>query len=463
MKSFTSSDDMHEKNTDMAVRIARSAAREGGTAYYVGGYVRDRLRHEETKDVDIEVHGLYPYQLEAILDSLGERISIGESFGIYNLKGYSLDIAMPRREENRGVGHRDFDISVDPFIGTYKAALRRDFTINALLEDVLTGELVDHFGGAEDLAAGIIRHVDDSTFAEDPLRVLRGAQFAARFGFALAPETAALCRRMDLSSLPKERIMGELEKALLRSGRPSVFFETLRDTDGLSVWFPELERTIGVRQSPKHHAEGDVWTHTMMVADAAVGFRDKVKNPLGFMLSAVAHDLGKTVCTQTVGGEIRSYGHEKAGLPLVRSLMTRLTSEKALTEYVINLSLLHMKPGMLAESGAPVRSSNRLFDSSADPEALIYLSAADGLGKLPPREIGPCLDYLTERLAVYREYMSRPYVTGRDLIEAGISPSEKFSDLLRYAHKLRLAGVEKESALRRTLAYAGKDGCRKGE
>ncbi|MBP5166793.1 MAG: tRNA nucleotidyltransferase, partial [Oscillospiraceae bacterium] len=268
---------MQDGNIDMAVKIAHSVARLGGTAYYVGGYVRDKLRHVDNKDIDIEVHGIYPHQLEKILDSLGERVSIGESFGVYILKGYSLDIAMPRREENRGEGHKDFDICVDPFIGTYKAALRRDFTINALMEDVLTGKLVDHFGGAEDLARGVIRHVNDSTFAEDPLRVLRAARFAARFGCTVAPETLELCRRMDLSSLPKERVMGELEKALLRSDKPSVFFRTLRRTGRLSPWFAELEQTIGTEQDPKRHAEGDVWTHTMAVADAAVKYRDKAK------------------------------------------------------------------------------------------------------------------------------------------------------------------------------------------
>ncbi|MBO4331055.1 MAG: tRNA nucleotidyltransferase, partial [Oscillospiraceae bacterium] len=399
---------MRYGSLETAVRIARAAAREGGRTFFVGGYVRDKLRRLESKDVDIEVHGISPLRLEHILDSIGERISVGESFGIYMLKGCPLDIAMPRREENRGRGHRDFDVFTDPFIGTYKAALRRDFTINSLMEDVLTGELIDHFGGVRDIENGVIRHVDDTAFAEDPLRVLRAAQFASRFGYTVAPETVGLCRRMDLSSLPAERIMGETSKALLSSDKPSVFFETLREMDQLSVWFPELEQTASVPQDPKRHAEGDVWTHTMMVVDKAAEYRDKAENPLGFMLAAAAHDFGKALCTQYADGRVRAYAHESVGLPLVKAFIKRLTAEKALISYAANLCELHMKPFAMFADSAPVKSTNRLFDSSVDPEALIYLALSDGLGKLPPIQADPFIGFFTERLAVFKEYMSRP-------------------------------------------------------
>ena len=195
--------DHAELDRTMALEVARRVAEKGGRSFYVGGLVRDALLERENKDIDIEVHGVSPQELKEILDSLGQRITIGESFGIFNLKGYSLDIAMPRKEEARGSGHRDFDIFVDPFIGTAAAARRRDFTVNALMQDVLTGEIVDHFGGRKDLEAGILRHVGDDSFAEDPLRVLRGAQFAARFEFSVAEETIELCRRMELRHLPR--------------------------------------------------------------------------------------------------------------------------------------------------------------------------------------------------------------------------------------------------------------------
>ena len=441
---------------EMAKMIARGAEGLGGCAYFVGGYVRDMIKGDEGKDIDIEVHGLTPDQLKGLLDSLGQRLDMGESFGIFGLKGYSIDIAMPRKESCRGKGHRDFDVFVDPHIGTLGAAKRRDFTVNSMMQNILTGEIIDHFGGREDLEKGIIRHVNDSSFAEDPLRVLRGAQFASRFNFEIAEETKALCRSMDISTLPRERIMGELEKALLKAERPSIFFEKMREMGQLSVWFPELEALIGVEQNPKYHSEGDVWVHTMMVLDQAAGLKQYSSNPLGFMLSAVAHDMGKAVATELIDGVIHAYGHEVKGLPLVKTFMQRLTGESALIKYVLNMAELHMKPNVIAAVNASVKSSNKMLDSAIDPEGLICLAIADGLGKTSPLEYVSYNDYFRERVAIYREYMSRPYVMGQDLIKAGLKPCKEFSDYLAYAHKLRLAGVDKESAMKQTLAYAKK-------
>ncbi len=435
----------YEKNLQMARRIAEAVSRQGGTAYYVGGYVRDQLRGAGNKDIDIEIHGISPLALEEILDSLGNRLEMGESFGIYGLSGYEIDIAMPRKEEKCGRGHRDFHISVDPFIGTKKAAMRRDFTINAIMQNILSGEVIDHFGGQEDLKKGTIRHVDAKTFAEDPLRVLRAAQFAARFGFFVAEETISLCRAMPLQELSRERIMGELEKALLKAAMPSAFFTTLREMEQLHIWFPEVRELIGIPQNPQFHPEGDVWTHTMQVLDKAAAYRSLSKNPLGFMLTALTHDFGKIVCTEEIDGILHAYGHEKKGVPVAEVFLHRITKEHALIRYVKNMVLLHMKPHILAADKASVKATNKMYDQSLDPEALIYFSFADG----GERDRA----FLEERLSVFREYMSRPYVTGQDLMEAGLQPGEAFSEYLAYAHKLRLAGVKKEEALKQTLAY----------
>lgn len=299
---------MQDQDRKMAQRIAGKVAQQGGRVFYVGGLVRDKLLGRENKDVDIEVHGVTPEALEGILDSLGERTQMGASFGVYGLKHYDLDITMPRREQAAGRGHRDFAAFADPFLGTQKAAQRRDFTMNALMEDVLTGEIVDHFGGQEDLKRGIVRHVNDVSFAEDPLRVLRAARFAARFGFDLAEETLSLCARMDLTALASERIMGELEKALLKAPRPSVFFEVLRQMGQLGYWFSEVEALIGVPQEPQFHPEGDVWNHTMLVLDQAAKLREQAKDPLGLMLAALCHDLGKQMAIQNDHGRIRALG-----------------------------------------------------------------------------------------------------------------------------------------------------------
>lgn len=446
-----------DKNMEMAKRIAEEVAKNGGKSYFVGGYVRDLISGDDGKDIDIEIHEVTPDQLKDVLDSLGQRLDIGESFGIFGLRGYSLDIAMPRKETCRGKGHRDFDVFVDPHIGTLGAARRRDFTVNAMMQNVLTGEIIDHFGGREDLKDGIIRHVDGDSFAEDPLRVLRGAQFAARFEFKVAEETKELCRTMDLSALPKERIMGELEKALLKAKRPSIFFEILRQMDQLSHWFPELEALIGIEQNPKYHSEGDVWVHTMMVLDEAAKLRDFTGNPLGFMLSALTHDFGKAVATEVIDGVIHAYSHETLGLPLAESFMHRLTNEVSLTKYVLNMTKNHMKPNVLASVNASIKSSNKMLDSSLDPAGLICLAVADGLGKESPIEYVSHNAYFEERYRIYHEYMARPFVTGQDLVNAGLKPGKKFSEYLDFAHKLRLAGVEKDSALKQTLSFARKN------
>ena len=227
---------------------------------------------------------------------------------------------------------------------------------------MITGEIIDHFGGAADLQRGIIRHIHPEKFEEDPLRVLRAAQFAARFQFAVAEETLALTREMDLSALAKERVLSELEKALLKAPKPSVFFQTLRAMDQLSFWFPEVQQLIGVVQSPLHHPEGDVWNHTMLVLDEAAKLRGDAENPLGFLLAALVHDFGKTVTTEEIGGKIHALKHETVGLPIARKFLRRIIQETKLIQYVLNLTEHHMRPNILAGQRAGIKSTNRMFD-----------------------------------------------------------------------------------------------------
>ncbi len=437
-------------------KIAHLIKEQGGSAYFVGGYVRDKLLGIESKDIDIEVHGITPDALERILDLVGSRIEIGKSFGIYSLCGTNIDIAMPRRETATGSGHRDFKIDVEPFIGTQNAAKRRDFTINAIMQDVLTGEIVDHFGGEKDLREGIIRHVNSDSFSEDPLRVLRAAQFAARFNLKIASETLSLCREIDVSALSSERVLEELKKALLGAEKPSIFFETLKQMNKLSPWFNEVEKLIGVSQSTIYHKEGDVYTHTMMVLDEAAKMRNDAEEPLYFMISALVHDFGKITATSFYNGNYHATGHEEAGIFIAGEFLRRITSEKALLEYVLNMTALHTKPRMIAEDNSSVKASNKMFDKSENPRDLIMLSLCDGLGKIPRKPTAHAEAFLIKRLEIYNEYMARPYVTGQDLINAGMSPGKEFSELLAYAHKLRLAGIMKETALSIILAEGRK-------
>lgn len=436
--------------------IAELVDEAGGRTFYVGGFVRDRLLGRDNKDVDIEIHGIRPEKLQEILCKVGEPLSFGKSFGVFSLKGVDIDIAMPRKEKAVGRGHRDFEIEVDPFIGTAKAARRRDFTVNALMEDVLTSEIIDHFGGLRDLGDKVIRHIDPETFIEDPLRVLRGAQFAARFGFRIAPKTIALCRDIDLSTLSRERIEEELRKALLKADKPSIFFEMLREMDQLEVWFPELRQLIGLEQDPVFHPEGDVWTHTMETIDRAAEVRDKTSDPFCFMILTLTHDLGKIVTTEVVNGRIHAYEHEKKGMPIVDAFVERICGEKRVLDYVDNMVPLHMRPNMVAYSKSALKSTNKMFDAAIAPEDLIYFAMADRPLWSGEDSFTGDSDFLFERLRKYREIMARPYVMGRDLIEAGLEPGIYFAELLEYAHKLRLAGIDKETSMKQVLAYARK-------
>ncbi|MBR2806585.1 MAG: tRNA nucleotidyltransferase [Oscillospiraceae bacterium] len=443
---------------DTAKKIAAQVLKAGGKTYFVGGYVRDLIMGRNNDDIDIEVHGIAPETLENILDSTGDRIEIGKSFGIYSLKGCPLDIAMPRTETAVGSGHRDFRVLVDPHLGPEKAAERRDFTMNALMQDVMTGEITDPFGGIRDIERRIIRHINPVKFAEDPLRVMRAAQFSARLGFLVAPETLDLMSRMDLKTLAKERVFDELRKALLHADRPSVFFEILRKCSQLDFWFPELIPLIDLPQDPSFHPEGSVWNHTMLVTDEAAKLRDKAENPLGLMLSAVTHDLGKAVTTEERDGHIHTYNHDIEGIPIAETFLRRLTSDKALIRYVLSMVELHMRPNLMASQRSGVKAMNRLFDSSESPGDLILMARADclGCGRDLRASFARNSAFLDEHLKIFREVMAKPYVTGQDLVAAGIEPGTDFKEILEYAHKLRLADVDKGSALKQTVAYAQK-------
>lgn len=435
------------KDMMLAKEIAKLVKQRGGRTFFVGGLVRDKLLGIDNKDVDIEIHNIKPSELRDILETLGEVTEMGASFGILGLKGYDVDIAQPRTEKATGRGHKDFEVFVDPFIGFEKAALRRDFTINALMMDVLTGEILDFFGGKEDLKNGVIKHVNDNTFIEDPLRVLRAAQFAARFNFKVANETIELAKTMDLSTLARERILGELNKGLLKAKKPSIFFEELRKMNQLDFWFKEVADLIGVEQNPKFHPEGDVWNHTMMVLDAAAKLKNESSNPFAFMVAALCHDFGKPYTTKLENGKIRAIGHEKEGLKPAERFLDRVINIVEVKKLVLNMVELHMKPIILASQNSAKKKTNALFDKAICPADLILIAKADHFGR--GGEIGDFTEeiFLKERLEWFNFTISQPEVTGKDLIAAGIKPSPLFTQMLKEAHALLLSNVKKEHAL----------------
>lgn len=224
-----------------ALDLALKVKEKGGRAFYVGGYVRDFFLHNENKDIDIEVHGLDEDELLDILHSIGNVNYYGKSFGIFAIEGENIEVALPRSEKVLGKGHRDFIIKVDKNLGYKEASIRRDFTINALMMDIISGEILDFFGGREDLEKKIIRHIDENRFKEDPLRVFRACQFAARFDFSIDEKTIDICKTIDITSLSHERIEEELKKALIKSKKPSIFFSYLKKMN-INSYFNELNK-----------------------------------------------------------------------------------------------------------------------------------------------------------------------------------------------------------------------------
>ena len=239
------------------LKLALTMRDAGGRALLVGGCVRDMLMGVQAKDWDLEVYNLDPAKLRELLDRFGSVNVVGEAFTVYKL-GQNIDVSIPRRERKAGRGHRAFVIEGDPTMSIAEATRRRDFTINAVLHDPLTAELIDPFNGQDDIKAGVLRAVSADTFAEDSLRVLRAAQFAARFEFEIEPDTVKLCQMIDLTDLPAERICGEIEKLLLRAQRPSLGLDRLLQLGAVDQLFPEIQSLIDVPQEPEWHPEGDV-------------------------------------------------------------------------------------------------------------------------------------------------------------------------------------------------------------
>ena len=423
---------MNDNAIAAARTIASLVAERGGAAYYVGGCVRDRLLGQEPKDTDIELHGIDRETAGSLLSRLGPVKTAGKGFEIFTLPGMALDISLP----------------ISPRGGPRAAAARRDFTVNALMEDVLTGELLDFFGGQADLDKGIIRHIG-SSLTEDPLRVFRTGRFAAQLSFDIAPETAEYARTVDTGALPRERVMGELSLAL-KTGRPSVFFESLKDTRAMEQWFAPVQALSGVPQNPAHH-KGDVWEHTMAVVDRAVGCRDRTSRPLYFMTAALCHDLGKAVTTIVEpDGRVHAPGHAKQGAETAREFLRTLTSEKELTAYVSNMTLLHMLPNKLGGDGSD-EDILLMLDKALCPEDLLLLSLCDARTTLIDRDFDAVHLRLRQLLSRYRELTAVPYADGRELMDLGIEPGPALGEALRYLRRQQLKGTPRQKAIAKAV------------
>lgn len=251
---------------------------------------------------------------------------------------------------------------------------------------------------------------------------------------------------MDETS--KKRLLA----ALLSAERPSLCFRGLLSSGKLTDTLPELAACVGMPQNPVYHPEGDVFEHTMLVVDCAASLRDKAQNPLGFMLAALTHDLGKAVATEVQpDGKITAYGHEVMGLPLCQAMLGRLTDDAALTAYVKNMVWLHMRPNVLAKCRSKKKKTRQLFDMSVCPEDLILLSRADASGKLDEPYDESLEAFLRERLEDYRRVAAQPMVT-RDELKAEGFDGEALEEALDRARQLHFSGYDRPHALKQVLA-----------
>jgi tRNA nucleotidyltransferase (CCA-adding enzyme) len=436
-------------------KIAEDIKLKKGRMFYVGGYVRDKILKLENKDIDVEVFGLSPDEIKEVLSKYGVVDEFGAKFGIFKVHGIDIDFAMPRTEKSTGEGHKNFEVNVNPNMSMINACKRRDFTINALMEDVLTGEVFDYFDGLKDLQNGNIRHVDDETFVEDELRVLRACQFAARFDFKICNETINLCKKIDCSKLPKERIYGELEKALLKANKPSIFFEYARKIEILNKLFSPMEKLIGLEQNPKYHPEGDVWNHTMMVIDEAAQLKEKSNYPISLMLAAVCHDLGKITTTRVIHEKIVSFDHENR-LELTEKFLKNITSNKDLIDSVKILVKNHMRPNIIAKDDSSDKSIRKLIVDTngklVNIQDAILLSKADRLGRSINNIDAESIDiWWNNRLQKVNGEETKiiPFITGKDLIDMGLKPNKEFKKILELAFKLQLNGLNREEILKK--------------
>ena len=423
--------------------ICRSVAEAGGRALLVGGTVRDAILGLPAKDLDIEVYGLSPDRLRSLL---GERFKldlVGQSFGVLKIRHLAIDVSIPRRESKRGLGHKGFEIHSDPTMTVHEAAQRRDFTVNAMAWDPLRGELIDPAGGQRDLESRTLRHVS-AKFSEDPLRVLRGMHFVARFHLEAAPETLELCRRIEAEGLPTERIFEEWRKLILLGSEISRGLEFLRAT-GWLTHFPELVALIDCPQEPEWHPEGDVWIHTLHVMNAFAGQR--IGDPwedLVVGLGCLCHDLGKPATTRFEDGRIRSKGHEEAGEAPTRTFLGRISHQLALAEEVVPLVREHLKPIVLYKANASPAAIRRLARRTGRIDRLVRVARADHGGRPPlPADDFPAGDWLlarAEELAVAAA-KPKPIVMGRHLIDLGLTPGPHFKQLLETCFEAQIDGA----------------------
>jgi len=436
--------------TQQVLDIAAAVRDAGGRALIVGGWVRDRLlglQEGDNPNVDLEVFGLPGDRLRALLETFGRVEAVGESFQVYKLG--AIDVSLPRRDSKAGRGHKGFIVTGDPGMSIAEAARRRDFTINAISCDPLTGEYFDPFDGRADLAQRLLRVVDPGTFAEDSLRVLRAVQFAARFALTIDDATAAVCRDIPLDDLPAERVWGEFEK-LLFAPKPSIGFSVAMDLGVIAKLFPELNALAGCPQEPEWHPEGDVWVHNLQVIDQARTRIADLPRPqqLAVMLGAVCHDLGKPATTRFLDGRIRSLDHEEQGVAPASAFLDRLNVNSFdgyyVRKQVLGITAQHLKPGSWYKVRDEVGDGAfRRLAHKVDLELLARVAKSDCEGRKPGQFDCTAMDWFLERARALgvQHRPPDPILLGRHLLALGLKPGPRVGEILKAVYELQMDGT----------------------
>lgn len=425
-------------------RIARDVAAAGGRALAVGGCVRDAALGRPVAEVDLEVFGLAP---RVLLDTLARRFQVrvvGRDFPVAKLARLPIDVSVPRRAGARGEGPAGFEAGADPGLSVSASLARRDFTVNAVAQDPLSGERLDPHGGLADLEARRLRHTSDR-FGEDPLRVLRAVQLVARFDLDVDPATTRLCRTLEPADAPPERVLGEWRKLVLQGVRISRGLAFLRESGWLR-FTPELEALVGCPQDSEWHPEGDVWVHTLHCMDAFAMKRlgDPVEDWI-VGLAVLCHDLGKPDTTERrKDGRIIAHGHEARGAEVARRFLGRLTNETSVVEAVAALVAAHLAPAQLHRERDRVGDAaiRRLARRVGRIDRLVRVAAADHAGRPPLHEPFPAGSWLLERaraLAVERS-VPPPLLRGRDLLRLGLEPGPAVGRLLDACYEAQIEG-----------------------
>lgn len=416
-------------------------------AYLVGGAVRDFLLGIPPKDFDCEFFGVFPKELELALNNSGEAFDfVGASFGVYKSKTLPLEISLPRRERKVGLTHTDFEISIDPFLSLKEAAERRDFTCNAIYYECKDNNIA--LTGFEDPLNGLVHLLRNqlvpcsSRFKEDPLRILRAAQFIARFEFKPSQDLINLIldSQLSLKDISKERILTELDK-LLFGKKPSLGFDFLNLVNNQ---FPHIQALIGVQQSAPQHPEGDVYTHTMACLDAFAVDKDNyelTKEEQRIILySILCHDFAKphTANFNTEKNRWTFYRHEEKGFDIVIDFLKTITNEKVLLNNVPYYVKEHLRPFVFTRDKVKAKTYKKLSLRVPSLRILSIIAYYDAMGRgiysIENKErIELSIEEFRKTAQEYGCYESPPvpFLKGEDLLSIGYKPGPVVGAVLK--------------------------------